>query len=74
MAENQTLRLVRDIGNDIKALVEKLDNKVDALDKKIDRNHEEVKELIDSLRTARATRQLSATLTEDSGSSWPKQR
>jgi hypothetical protein len=50
--ENHTLRLLRELRDDIKALDKKLDIKVDALDKKIDRNHEEVKERIDRLRQA----------------------
>jgi hypothetical protein len=46
--ENQTLRLLRELRDDIKTL----DRKVNALDAKVDRNHEEVKERIDRLRQA----------------------
>jgi len=43
--ENQTLRLVRELCNDIKVMEEKLENK-------IDRNHEEIKEHLEALRKA----------------------
>ena len=46
--ENHTLRLLQDIRGAVGAL----DNRVDALDKKVDRNHEELKERIESLRQA----------------------
>jgi len=46
--ENHTLRLLQEI----RSAVGVLDNRVDALDKKVDRNHEELKERIESLRQA----------------------
>lgn len=50
--EHHTLRLLRELRDDIKALDRKLDSKVDALDQKIDRNHDEVKKCLDSLQRA----------------------
>jgi len=57
--ENHTLRLLRELRDDIKALDKKLDTevsglatKIGALDQRIDRNHEEVKKRLDSLRKA----------------------
>jgi polyhydroxyalkanoate synthesis regulator phasin len=50
--ENHTLHLLRELRSAIAALDSKLDDKVDSLDKKINRNHEELKERIDSIRQA----------------------
>jgi hypothetical protein len=47
-SENHTLRLLRELRDDLKAL----DCKIDALDSKVDWNHEEVKERTDRLRQA----------------------
>ncbi len=43
--ENQTLRLLRELRNDIKVMEERLETK-------IDRNHEEIKEHLKALRKA----------------------
>jgi hypothetical protein len=48
--ENHTLQLLRELRSAISALDHKLDDKVDSLDRKMDRNHEELKERIESLR------------------------
>jgi peptidoglycan hydrolase CwlO-like protein len=53
--ENHTLRLLRELRDDIKTLdrkVDTVDSKINALDAKVDRNHEDVKERIDRLRQA----------------------
>jgi hypothetical protein len=50
--ENHTLRLLREIRGAVTALDSKLDNKVELLDKEIDRNHEELKDRIESLHLA----------------------
>ena len=44
-AENHTLRLLRELRDDIKGME-------DRLEKKIDRNHEEIKEHLEALRKA----------------------
>jgi hypothetical protein len=46
--ENHTLRLLQEI----RGAIGTLDNRVGSLDKKMDRNHEELKERIESLRQA----------------------
>jgi hypothetical protein len=46
--ENHTLRLLQEI----RGAIGVIDDRVDALDKKVDRNHEELKERIESLRQA----------------------
>jgi len=48
--ENHTLHLLRELRDDVKAL----DGSINALDRKVDRNHEELKEHIDSLREVMA--------------------
>jgi hypothetical protein len=50
--ENQTLRLLRDIREAIRALDQKTEGNINSLDAKIDRIHEDLKERIERVRQA----------------------
>ena len=49
---NHTLHVLREFREEFREFVTKTDKSFDTLDKKVDRNHEELKERIESLRQA----------------------